>query len=178
MATSILPLLLTILFSVSLSEGREFFAGGHSDSWKIPSSPEDLSDWSGRMRFLIGDSLVWKYDPKSDSVLEVSEEDFNSCNTENPISKHDDGNTKIVLNRSGPFYFISGAEGSCQKGEKIHIRVLSKKHRGIVAVTPAPAPAESEIHAPAPAPAVGGAVALKGGAVMMGLVMGLFVAFV
>ncbi|KAG5589024.1 hypothetical protein H5410_039538 [Solanum commersonii] len=67
------------------------------------------------MRFLVRDSLVWKYDGAKDSVLEVSKRDYVTCNTSSPIAMHNDGNTKIVLEHSGAYYFISGVKGIVSK---------------------------------------------------------------
>ncbi|KAA8522860.1 hypothetical protein F0562_009283 [Nyssa sinensis] len=97
----------------------------------------------------------WKYDAKSDSVLQVTEEDYKSCNKAKPIKAFKDGNTKIELDRSGLFYFISGAEGHCEKGQKLVVRVLSAKHGssgGSLSPSPAPAPFPAVFLAPAPGP--------------------------
>ena len=84
---------------------------------------------------------VWKYDGGKDSVLQVSKENYANCNTSNPIEEHKDGNTKVKLDRSGAFYFISGAEGHCQKGQKLVVVVLSPRH---TVISPAPSPVELE----------------------------------
>lgn len=104
---------------------------------------------------------VIEYDANTDSVLEVVEADYNNCNKGNPIKAYHDGKTKIQLDRSGPFYFISGAEDHCEKGEKLVVKVLSAMH-GARSPSPAPAPAPSlapssaGYYAPAPAPASDG----------------------
>ncbi|KAJ6732219.1 EARLY NODULIN-LIKE PROTEIN 3 [Salix purpurea] len=156
-----------------LSQAKDVLVGGKTDAWKIPSSESDsLNKWAGNARFLIGDSLVWKYDGQKDSVLQVSKEAYAACNTTNPIEEYKDGNTKVKLDRSGPFYFISGAEGHCEKGQKIVVVVLSQKHARVGA----PAPSPVEFQAPAVAP-TSGASALKGGlmvALVGVLVLGLF----
>lgn len=95
-----------------------------------------------------------EYDPKSDSVLEVTQADYKNCNKTNPIKSFHDGKTKIVLNRSGPLYFISGTNDHCEKGQKLEVQVLSAKHSGqVVAHSPAMAPSTIKHLAPAPAPA-------------------------
>ncbi|KAL7239253.1 hypothetical protein ACSBR2_005200 [Camellia fascicularis] len=43
------------------------------------------------------------------------------------MAEHKDDNTKVKLNRSGPFYFISGEEGHCDKGQKLIVVVMSAK---------------------------------------------------
>ncbi|KAJ6758679.1 EARLY NODULIN-LIKE PROTEIN 3 [Salix koriyanagi] len=166
-----LVLIMSLLWG--FSQAKDVLVGGKTDAWKIPSSESDsLNKWAGNARFLIGDSLVWKYDGQKDSVLQVNKEAYAACNTTNPIEEYKDGNTKVKLDRSGPFYFISGAEGHCEKGQKIVVVVLSQKHTRVGA----PAPSPAEFQAPAVAP-TSGASALKGGlmvALVGVLVLGLF----
>ncbi|CAI9098817.1 OLC1v1035530C1 [Oldenlandia corymbosa var. corymbosa] len=159
--------LLLVLMFASCSQAREFGVGGRGSYWKIPSSPDAYNKWSSIIRFQIGDSLVLEYDANNDSVLEVSEADYNTCNKDNPIRAFHDGRTRIQLDRSGPFYFISGADGHCQQGQKLEVRVLSPRHGSRVQASPAPAPFA---YAPAPAPANGGHLGLKLeiGAVVLG----------
>lgn len=117
---------------------------------------------------------VWKYDQRSESVLQVKAEDYGSCNTSEPIVEYNDGDTKVGLDQSGPFYFISGAEDHCQKGLKVAVVVTSDRHGGRHYSSPAPAPAPEVA---APPPERGGAASLGGG-VLMGLLMGLGVSLV
>nr|DAD30264.1 TPA_asm: hypothetical protein HUJ06_031732 [Nelumbo nucifera] len=71
--------------------------------------PTSLSLWGfAATRFRIGDSLVWKYDTQKDSILQVTKEVYTACNTSNSIAAYKDGNTKVELAWSGPFYFING----------------------------------------------------------------------
>ncbi|KAL8488604.1 hypothetical protein ACS0TY_024308 [Phlomoides rotata] len=150
---TLIPCLALVVFlsMISFTESREFLVGSKNDSWQIPSSPDVFNNWAKNIRFQIGDSIVFEYDGKSDSVVRVSDEDYIRCNKSNPIKSYNDGNTKILLHKSGPFYYISGAEGHCEKGQKLEIRVLSAKHSH----PPAPSPSENHHHhhhAPAPAP--------------------------
>lgn len=113
---------------------------------------------------------MWKYDAQKGSVLQVAKDAYVDCNTTNPIAEYKDGNTKVELDRSGPFYFISGVKGNCEKGEKLVVVVLSSRHR---LISPAPSPAEFECPAVAP---TSGASSLKGGllVVLAVLAWGLF----
>ncbi|KDP33508.1 hypothetical protein JCGZ_07079 [Jatropha curcas] len=157
--------LVLITLMLGFSEAKDVLIGGKTDAWKIPSSQSDsLNKWAETARFQIGDSLVWKYDSQKDSVLQVTREAYLSCNTSNPIEEYKDGNTKVKLDRSGPFYFISGAEGHCEKGQKIIVVVLSTRNR-ITAISPAPSPAEFEFEGPAVAP-TSSATSLKGSLVV------------
>lgn len=81
-------------------------------------------------------------------MLQVREKDYDKCDRSEPIRGYKDGHTKIELNRSGPFYFISGEEGHCQRGEKLLVVVLSPNHHNkSVAVAPAAAPAPAPVNA-------------------------------
>ncbi|KAA8525583.1 hypothetical protein F0562_007438 [Nyssa sinensis] len=156
---------------ISFSEAREFLIGGNTDSWKIPSSESDsLNKWAESSRFLIGDSLVWKYDSNKDSVLQVTKRDYMSCNSSSPVEEYKDGNTKVKLDRSGPYYFISGSEGHCEKGQKLIVVVMSARHSRFVGISPAPSPVEFE--GPAVAP-TSSAASLKGSlTVALGVLVG------
>lgn len=82
-------------------------------------------------------------------MLEVTREEYGNCSTSNPIKVYSDGNTKVKLERPGPFYFISGAKGHCEKGQKLIVVVMSPKHT-LRAISPAPSPVEFEAPAVAP----------------------------
>ena len=94
----------------------------------------------------------------------MKEEHYRSCNISKPLGKYKDGDTKVELNTSGPFYFISGEEGHCQKGLKLVVVVMSERH-GEIPPSPAPNPAPAVA---APPPVKGGAA----GGVPVGHVMG------
>ncbi|KAK8645252.1 hypothetical protein V6N13_119095 [Hibiscus sabdariffa] len=142
--------LVFFLLFLSFTEAKEFLVGGKPEAWKIPSSESDsLNKWAESSRFRIGDSLVWKYDGGKDSVLQVTKEAYTNCNISNPIAEYKDGNTKVKLDKSGPFFFISGAKGHCEQGQKLHVIVMSQKHR-YTGISPAPSPAEIEGPAIAP----------------------------
>ncbi|XP_024978901.1 mavicyanin-like [Cynara cardunculus var. scolymus] len=129
------------------SEAREFLVGGNENSWRVSTSPNHLIQWAEKERFKIGDSLVFKYDSKVDSVLKVDEEDYKKCNKNKPLKEYHDGNTTIVLDKAGPFFFISGFTGHCDKGVKLEVKVLSHKHGSIgessPSIAPKPSPKES-----------------------------------
>lgn len=61
-------------------------------------------------------------------MLEVTQENYETCTTSKLIKKHEDGTTKVELNRSGPFYFISGSKKHCDKGQKLLVVVMSEHH--------------------------------------------------
>lgn len=82
----------------------------------------------------------------------VSPVDYITCNTSNPISRFEDGNTVFEFDRSGFFYFISGQPGHCRSGQRLIVRVMHPSH----AEAPVPALVMSPEPAPSPAMAPGG----------------------
>ncbi|KAL1212606.1 Early nodulin-like protein 13 [Cardamine amara subsp. amara] len=152
-------------FLVDLACCKEILVGGKPSAWKIPSSPSDsLNKWAESLRFHVGDSLVWKYDGEKDSVLQVTKEAYINCNTTNPAANYSNGDTKVKLERSGPFFFISGSKSNCIEGEKLHIVVMSSRggHTGgfFSGSAPSPAPSTAILGATAVAPATGGSASL------------------
>ncbi|XP_059658252.1 early nodulin-like protein 15 [Cornus florida] len=159
-------LVLSLLLFISFSEARDHLVGGKTEAWKVPSSQSDsLNKWAENSRFLVGDSLVWKYDSEKDSVLQVTKRGYATCNTSSPIEEYKDGNTKVTLDQSGPYYFISGAAGNCEKGQKLIVVVMSATHKRLfTAISPAPSPVEFD--GPAVAP-TSGASSLQGSLMMV-----------
>ncbi|KAJ0248583.1 Early nodulin-like protein 3 [Hirschfeldia incana] len=158
-------LLFFFLLLADLACCKEILVGGKPSAWKIPSSPSDsLNKWAESLRFHVGDSLVWKYDGEKDSVLQVTKEAYINCNTTNPAANYSNGDTKVKLDRSGSFFFISGTKSNCVEGEKLHIVVMSSRggHTGgfFSGSAPAPAPSHALLGGPAVPPATGSASSL------------------
>ncbi|GAU24979.1 hypothetical protein TSUD_312140 [Trifolium subterraneum] len=146
--------LLFVLFTallVSTSQAFKLDVGG-TDGWTLNPS-ENYNHWAGRYRFQINDVIVFKYKKGSDSVLEVNKEDYEKCNKTNPIKKFEDGETEFTLDKSGPFYFISGKDENCEKGQKLTLVVISpRKHTPPVVPTPTSPPKSSPSPSVSPSP--------------------------
>lgn len=136
---------LCVVMLMQRVEATSFTVGG-SKGWTCPSDSTPLyNQWAERMRFQIGDSLLFVYPGESDSVLLVTKDDYTNCNTNSPLEKHTDGHTEFKLNQSGPHYFISGNKDNCLKNEKLVVVVLSdrtKKNSSSTTLSP-PSPAPS-----------------------------------
>ncbi|KAF5734964.1 Stellacyanin putative isoform 1 [Tripterygium wilfordii] len=98
---------------------------GDLDSWGIPTSadPQLYTKWSKFHTLRLGDSLLFLYPPSQDSVIQVTEEYFKTCNLKDPILYMDNGNSLFNITSSGEFYFTSGKPGHCEKKQKLHISV-------------------------------------------------------
>ncbi|XP_019427403.1 PREDICTED: mavicyanin-like [Lupinus angustifolius] len=100
------------------------FQVGGTKGWIVPP-PNDTNiynDWASNNRFQLGDTIYFSY--KKDSVMEVSERDYKECNATHPTFFSNIGNTVFKLEHSRTFYFISGASGHCEKGQKMILRVM------------------------------------------------------
>ncbi|KAK9689125.1 hypothetical protein RND81_09G036800 [Saponaria officinalis] len=142
---------LGIMFLMQGSEATTFTVGG-SKGWSVPNDNNVYNQWAEKMRFQIGDSLLFVYQASSDSVLQVSKEDYTNCNTNSPISKFNDGHTLFNFNQSGPYYFISGSKDNCNKNEKLVVVVLADRTTKTPSSPPSPAPSPTTTVASASPP--------------------------
>jgi hypothetical protein len=146
-----IPLLFVLFTALLVSTPQAFKLDvGGTDGWTLNPS-ENYNSWSGRNRFLINDVIVFKYKKGSDSVLEVKKEDYEKCNKTNPIKKFEDGETEFTLDRAGPFYFISGKDENCEKGQKLTLVVISpRKNTSPSVPTPSSSPPSPSVPAGGP----------------------------
>ncbi|KHN28111.1 Early nodulin-like protein 2 [Glycine soja] len=129
---------------------RQFDVGG-KDGWVLKPT-EDYDHWAQRNRFQVNDTLHFKYNKGSDSVVVVKKEDFDSCNINNPIQKMDGGDSTFQLSNSGLFYFISGNLDNCKNGQKLIVLVMAARQPiPRAALPPQKIPATS-LTSPAPTP--------------------------
>ncbi|TMW85066.1 hypothetical protein EJD97_023850 [Solanum chilense] len=129
----------------------QFYVGGRA-GW-VPNPSENYNNWAERMRFQVNDTLVFKYKKGSNSVLVVNKDDYDKCNTNNPIMKMDDGNSIFKFDHSGPFFFISGNKNDCQNGSQKLITVVLAIRPPPPPSTPGVSPATSPATSPSVSPA-------------------------
>ncbi|KAM7267793.1 hypothetical protein ACFE04_009959 [Oxalis oulophora] len=107
----------------------EFQVGDANIGWSVPN-PNDTNiynTWASENRFRVGDSLRFKY--TKDSVMEVREEAYKTCNSNKPMFFSNSGDTVFKLDYPGTFYFISGASGHCEMGQKMILKVMAPGDR-------------------------------------------------
>jgi hypothetical protein len=63
---------------------------------------------------------------KKDSVMVVTEGDYNNCRASHPIFFSNNGDTEVELDRPGLFYFISGVAGHCERGQRMVVKAIGK----------------------------------------------------
>ncbi|KAL5715855.1 hypothetical protein ACHQM5_017619 [Ranunculus cassubicifolius] len=107
------------------------FKVGDANGWTVPTSPNAATyynRWAETHRFKLGDTLVFVYN--NDSLLQVTKEDYEKCNTGRPKRSFRDGHTTIRFYETGPHYFISGSRENCLKYEKMVVTVMAYRGGG------------------------------------------------
>ncbi|KZV20674.1 hypothetical protein F511_30648 [Dorcoceras hygrometricum] len=115
-------ILSTILTAVSV-RCVELDVGG-DNGWAIPSTKNQqlYNDWASSNRFKVNDTLRFQY--QKDSVLVVTQEEYEKCRSSHPIFFSNNGDTLFTLDHPGLYYFISGVSGHCERGLKMIVKVL------------------------------------------------------
>ncbi|CAL9750590.1 unnamed protein product [Musa acuminata subsp. burmannicoides] len=122
--STISPPLMILLLLLIPSVAFEFDVGDET-GWVVPPEKKAqlYNQWASRNRFQVGDTIRFEY--KKDSVMVVSDEDYESCRSSHPIFFSNSGETEYKLSHPGLFYFISGVSGHCERGQKMIIKVMS-----------------------------------------------------
>ncbi|WOG98729.1 hypothetical protein DCAR_0418074 [Daucus carota subsp. sativus] len=136
---------------VEPSDALEYYVGG-KEGWSLKPS-KTFNHWASLNRFQVHDSLIFKYENGTDSVLQVDQEGYITCNKTNPILalENKGDHSTFDLDHSGFFFFISGHADNCQKGQKVIILVMAPRNYTHKSPTHAPAPSQQ---ASAPGPSV------------------------
>ncbi|ESQ43104.1 hypothetical protein EUTSA_v10014267mg [Eutrema salsugineum] len=134
------------LFSVT--DARRFYVGDNG-VWAVHPH-ESYNTWAERNRFQVNDTLYFKFTKGSDSVQRVMDVDYHACNVGNPLQNFVNGEAEIALNRSGPFFFISGNQDHCLKGLKLIVVVLAIRYPPAAPISPAKPPKSHSPVSPIP----------------------------
>ncbi|KAJ8492480.1 hypothetical protein OPV22_014201 [Ensete ventricosum] len=74
-----------VLMGLATSSGAYVFYVGGRDGW-VSNPSETYDSWAGRNRFQVNDTLVFRYSNGTDSVLVVTKQDYDGCNSVPPPS--------------------------------------------------------------------------------------------
>ncbi|KAI8551599.1 hypothetical protein RHMOL_Rhmol06G0198500 [Rhododendron molle] len=127
---------LVLVCFLGSSQAYTFLVGG-KEGWALKPS-EGYSHWAQRNRFQVNDTLIFKYNKGSDSVLIVEKNDYYNCNKAKPIQSLSGGDSVYKIDRSGPIFFISGEADNCNKGQKLEIIVLAVRNNSTTHKAPSP----------------------------------------
>ncbi|ERN01640.1 hypothetical protein AMTRI_Chr10g229160 [Amborella trichopoda] len=115
-------MLMAVVVGVIDAEAGRHHVVGEDRGWDRSS---DLQSWSQNRIFMPGDSLWFAYSAAEESIVELkSQEEFESCNVNNPIRMYADGLNEVKLGGVGSRFFTSANTGSCRSGLKLHVQVV------------------------------------------------------
>ncbi|XVF32578.1 hypothetical protein REPUB_Repub17cG0094100 [Reevesia pubescens] len=112
-------LLMLAFFGVSLGAVHKV---GDSTGWTSLGNI-DYAKWASTKTFYVGDSLLFDYNKQFHNVMQVTHNDFQSCNGTSAIASYTSGSDSLTLKRPGHFYFLCGSPGHCQVGQKVDVLV-------------------------------------------------------
>ncbi|CAB4286897.1 unnamed protein product [Prunus armeniaca] len=111
---------------------------GDSDGW-TSRGLVDYNKWASAKDFHVSDTLIFAYNNQFHNVMQVSDQDFQSCNATSAIATYTSGSDTFTLKRPGHFYFLCGAPGHCQAGQKVDIKVTLPVPESLIP-SPSPSP--------------------------------------
>ncbi|XP_002515988.2 mavicyanin [Ricinus communis] len=164
---------LVFLLSMNgLANAAKVFKVGDELGWQEPGgniSAAVYGQWAQGNRFRVGDSLLFMY--KNDSVLQVEKWGYFHCSSSKPIVAFNNGRSTFNLDKSGPYYFISGAPNHCKRGQRLIVEVMGLHHQRSHYSPPSIAtPPDQPFQAPSPQPSSGILISVGPGAVSIVLV--------
>ncbi|KAG2262870.1 hypothetical protein Bca52824_069949 [Brassica carinata] len=92
---------------------------GDTSGWDISS---DLESWTLGKRFSVGDVLMFQYS-STHSVYEVAKDNFQRCNSTDPIRTFTNGNTTVALSKPGDRFFLCGNRLHCFAGMRLQVNL-------------------------------------------------------
>ncbi|KAF9618822.1 hypothetical protein IFM89_002690, partial [Coptis chinensis] len=149
--------LFLVMASVHVSMATVYKVGDAS-GWSTQGTV-DYKKWAAEKTFKIGDVIVFEYNNQFHDVLEMSHNDYDTCNTKAALKTYKSGNDSITISRYGHFYYLCGYPGHCEGGQKVDIRVVNSSKAPSPTSSPRPAAAPASHHhhsgsdAPSPSPA-------------------------
>ena len=137
---------------------------GDDAKWARPSDLEFYNTWAAGKTFLVGDVLDFEFDADRHDVAIVTADEYENCEKETPLSLIKTSPAKIMLNDTGPIYFICTVADHCRFGQKLTVNVVDDASGspgghsgGEIASPPGPGGATTPAPGGATTPASGGA---------------------
>ncbi|XP_041016572.1 stellacyanin [Juglans microcarpa x Juglans regia] len=156
-----LQVFVLVALSLALTCTATTYVVGDNSGWDIST---DLDSWAKGKTFFVGDVLLFQFS-SSNSLEEVTKENFNNCNTTNVLKSYTNGNTTVTLSKPGPRYFISGNKLYCLGGMKLQLNVKDNNQEYSPAGAPLPADGSNQGGDALPRPSTKSNVPISSGVV-------------
>ncbi|KAK8962601.1 hypothetical protein KSP40_PGU000955 [Platanthera guangdongensis] len=125
---------MAVLSAIAVQGETDFQVGDHS-GWNLGVN---YTTWAEGKQFKVGDTLVFRYDPRYHDVLAVGGADFKSCNTSANGMSRTSGKDVVTLTAPGRKWYICTKGKHCESGMKLFIDVVAQTE------APAPSPTGGE----------------------------------
>ncbi|XP_020537810.1 uclacyanin 1 [Jatropha curcas] len=128
----------------------ETFTVGDTQGWAVVANAATFyQSWASNKTFNAGDVLVFNYPNGAHDVAEVTKENYDSCNTANPISLSSTPPTRITLT-AGEHFYICTVPSHCTAGQKLAVNVSASSTAPPSPGTSTTSPSPSGSTAPPP----------------------------
>ncbi|XP_062114683.1 blue copper protein 1a-like [Humulus lupulus] len=117
----LLILAIATILLPSIAVATEYVVGGDAIGWK-PNF--NYTDWAKDKMFMVGDTLVFKYDPTKHDVYKVNGTAFSECVTPPGAEVLKSGNDIVTLKSAGNKWYLCSTLGHCANGQKLKITVM------------------------------------------------------
>ncbi|KAG2300065.1 hypothetical protein Bca52824_036537 [Brassica carinata] len=97
---------------------------GDDTEWARPSDPKFYDTWAAGKTFRVGDELEFDFTAGRHDVAVVTKDAYENCVREKPLSVMMTPPVKIMLNTTGPQYYICTFGDHCRFGQKLAINVV------------------------------------------------------
>ncbi|XP_020595399.1 mavicyanin-like [Phalaenopsis equestris] len=128
--------------SIFFVKAQKQYKVGGDEGWRVPdnSNPDFYTAWASKLRFQVGDTIVFEY--KNDSVIRVEKRGYYHCNESSNGALYKDGSTVFVLDKPGLLYFVSSNIEHCKMGQRLMVDVMAS-HGPPFSGAPGPSPHSS-----------------------------------
>ncbi|KAL2230183.1 UNVERIFIED_CONTAM: Early nodulin-like protein 3 [Sesamum indicum] len=97
---------------------------GDSAGWTITGV--DYEKWASAHTFKVGDTVVFTYDNESNDVIRVTQENYEKCNSDDPVEIFNSGDDELEYTIPGSFYYICSFPNRClYNKQKVEIKVTA-----------------------------------------------------
>ncbi|CAN8252427.1 unnamed protein product [Cochlearia groenlandica] len=126
-----------VLVYIAVVVSAEDYDVGDDTEWTRPAGIDFYTTWAARKTFRVGDELEFEFAAGRHDVAEVTKEAYEKCDKAKPISHMTMSPVKIMLNITGPRYFICTVADHCRFGQKLAIDVVGATAGATPGATPA-----------------------------------------
>lgn len=98
--------------------------------WFVPPGGSIFySAWAKNKAFVVGDTLVFNFINRTQDVAVVTKADYETCETDRPITTYTTSPARYTLTSPGMTYFTSTYDDHCELGQRLAINVVAATAR-------------------------------------------------